>query len=201
MHFHSTTPRNQRPVNPALPRAAALMAVAALLGAPACAGSAASNWNAASEVLAIGLPLAAAGYSYAVQDTEGLQQLGWSVGSAYLATKLIKTAIPVHRPDGSGNDSFPSGHATVAFAAARAMDVRYGGHYNAWLYGAAVATGVARVQSGQHRWGDVVAGGLVGWSASHWLATPLARQQGFKSSQLSLLPAAHGLSVYLSVSW
>lgn len=177
------------------------MVAISVLSGPAFAGRAASNWNKVSDVLAVGLPLAAAGYSYGADDMDGLRQLGWSVGTAYLSTKVIKAVVPVHTPDGSGDDSFPSGHTAVAFAVARFMDVRYGGVYSPWIYGAAAATGMARVESKQHRWGDVVAGGLLGWVSSQWLTSSMLKREGIQSSQLSLMPMAHGVSVRWSATW
>ncbi len=165
------------------------------------AGDAQTRWKRVSDVLAVGLPLTAAGYSYAVEDREGLKQLSYSVGSSLLAVQALKAAIPVTRPDGSGDDSFPSGHTALAFAAARYMDVRYEGAYSPWLYGAAAATGMARVEGRKHRWGDVLMGAAIGWSAGHWFSRPREGQATRPMSLLSVLPTRDGWSLRLSSTW
>ncbi len=86
---------------------------------------------------------------------------GDALFSGVLLSEAIKLAVREPRPDRSANDSFPSGHATAAFAVA-AMQSRY--HTNEaplWFLGAALI-GDSRVRLHKHYLHDVVAGGALG---------------------------------------
>jgi membrane-associated phospholipid phosphatase len=91
------------------------------------------------------------------------------MASSYLCMGAIvltmKHAIPVVRPRGSGEDSFPSGHTAMAFTGAHVLFREYGAA-RPWLgiggYAAATATGVLRVINRAHWVSDVVAGAGIG---------------------------------------
>ena len=95
------------------------------------------SWSNVSDVLAIGLPLVAAGKALTSGDNEGVKELTYSLGTTLVAAETLKALIHEKRPDGSGNDSFPSGHTAIAFAAARFMDKRYAPEAYPFLYAAA----------------------------------------------------------------
>jgi hypothetical protein len=92
-----------------------------------------------------------------------------SVGVAYIGKTALKTMIKEERPDHSDNKSFPSGHAAMAFAAARSIDKEFRKD-NIWIpiagYAAATAVGIERVANDRHHWYDVVAGAAVGYAAA-----------------------------------
>lgn len=151
-----------------------------------------NSWGTASDVLALGLPALAAGAAWAQNDSDGMKSLTYALGSTYAATTVLKKSIHATRPDGSDNESFPSGHTALAFAAARFIDKRYGADvaaYTPWLYAAAGLTGVARVQANQHRAQDVLAGGALGYATAHYFTEPV------KGGQLSLMPTPGGAAV------
>jgi len=125
----------------------------------------ANTWNTISNILGYGMPLVALGYSVDQEDESGALQLAASLGTAYGTSAILKKAFPKDRPDGSGNDSFPSDHAAVAFSSARYMTKRYDANPYYW-YAAAGITGLARVQANKHTWGDVLAGSAIGFVAS-----------------------------------
>ena len=74
----------------------------------------------------------------------------------------IKLAVGRRRPDGSDRRSFPSGHTASAFAAARYVHGRHGGHASLPLYGLAVVTGLGRIEGNRHYLSDVLAGAALG---------------------------------------
>ncbi len=99
-----------------------------------------------------------------------------SVGVAYIGKTALKAMIKEERPDHSDNKSFPSGHASMAFAAARSIDKEFRKDC-IWIpiagYAAATAVGIERIASKRHHWYDVVAGAGVGIGAAEltwWLS-------------------------------
>ena len=102
-----------------------------------------------------------------------------SVGVAYVGKTALKAMIKEERPDHSDNKSFPSGHAAMAFAAARSIDKEFRKDC-IWIpiagYAAATAIGIERVASDRHHWYDVVAGAAVGVGSAEltwWLSDKL----------------------------
>lgn len=105
-------------------------------------------------------------------------------GLTLLSTNLIKVAVKRPRPltynpafpaetrfDGDARLSFPSGHSSMAFAAATTLALglfdRHGGTAGAWTgaalgYGAAATVASLRMAGGKHFVTDVVAGAVLG---------------------------------------
>lgn len=78
------------------------------------------------------------------------------------ATEALKFLTHEERPDGSSNSSFPSGHASAAFAVA-AMQAHFHPHQKLLWYGGATLIGASRVQLERHYWHDVIAGAALGY--------------------------------------
>lgn len=117
-----------------------------------------------------------------------------SVGVAYIGKTALKAIIHEERPDHSDNKSFPSGHAAMAFAAARSIDKEFRKE-SIWIpiagYAAATAIGVERVVSDRHHWHDVVAGGALGFGAAEltwWLSDKV-----FKNDRLAVGVTGNGV--------
>lgn len=166
-----------------------LTLVMSLHSLPATADQA-RNWGTASDVLAIGLPAAAAGMTLWRGDEQGFKQLALSGVSTVAASGLLKSMVYSRRPDGSDNKGFPSEHTAVAFTAVSYLDLRYGQELAAWrpaMYGLASMTGIARVQANKHHWADVVAGGALGYASAFYWTDPVA------GGKLTVLPAPGGL--------
>ncbi|MCF0160950.1 MAG: phosphatase PAP2 family protein [Bacteroidaceae bacterium] len=90
----------------------------------------------------------------------------------------LKLVVHENRPDGSDDDSFPSGHTAVVFMGAEHIRAQYGGWYGAAAY--TVATGVAflRMYNRKHWLTDVMAGagaGILCARVGYWLL-PLERK-------------------------
>lgn len=81
-------------------------------------------------------------------------------------TGLVKRAAGRTRPDGGGF-SFPSGHASNAFAVATALEVLHGPALGLPAYAAAAFIAFARIDSNSHYLSDAIMGAAVG-SAVAW---------------------------------
>lgn len=97
----------------------------------------------------------------------------------------LKKITKIQRPDGSGFNSFPSGHTTTAFAAAEFLRMEYkdiSPWYGIAGYAAATATGVLRLYNNKHWVSDVVAGagfGILSTKLAYWIY-PSVKRKFFK---------------------
>ena len=148
------------------------------------------KWANVSDVLAIGLPLVATGKALTSGDANDIKDLTYSLGSALIATQGLKSLIHENRPDSSGNDSFPSGHTAISFAAARFYDKRYQSEASPYLYAAAGLTALARVKADKHYNKDVLAGAALGYASAEYFTRPVS------GGALSLIPAKSGFSLF-----
>ena len=101
-------------------------------------------------------------------------RIGASVIGAGAVSAVLKVATGRTRPDHSagdsddfspfgGADAFPSGHTTIAFAFASALDQETQARWVPWVaYPAAAAVGWARIVQNRHWLSDVVAGAALG---------------------------------------
>ena len=140
-----------------------------LAGQPALASSQ-DDWATASDIGVGSRVLWSIGVPAAKGDTQGALQAGASAAVGFGVAQGLKQVFPEMRPDGSGNDSFPSGHTATAFAAATSILERRGAGEGIPALAIASFVGLARVQADKHHWYDVVAGAAIG-SASGLLIT------------------------------
>jgi membrane-associated phospholipid phosphatase len=147
------------------------------------------TWGNVSDALAIGLPLVAAGKAFGSGDSEGVKELTYTLGATLVAAQTLKALVHEKRPDGSGNDSFPSGHTAIAFAAARFFDKRYATEASPYLYAAAGLTAIARVKADKHYAKDVVAGAALGYASAEYFSSPLS------GGKVSFMPARTGFAL------
>jgi membrane-associated phospholipid phosphatase len=135
---------------------------------PACAPIAwAGDFTETSgDVLRIAIPAAALGLTVKRHDPEGRRQFYKAFGTNVAATWALKEAVDKERPNGMGNDAFPSGHTSTAFQGAAFIHRRYGIR-TAWpAYALATYTGWTRVDADQHDEADVLAGAALGIASS-----------------------------------
>ena len=120
-----------------------------------------------------------------------------SMGVAFVGKTVLKAMINEERPDHSDNKSFPSGHAAIAFAAARSIDKEFRKE-SIWIpiagYAAATALGVERVVSDRHHWYDVAAGAALGYGAAE-LTWYLSDKFLGRNSNLSVTTTGQTLDV------
>jgi membrane-associated phospholipid phosphatase len=124
------------------------------------AASAKTGWEQYSDIAAVGIPAAALILTLAEGDSEGAKQLGLSMGTTLAITYGLKEVINSTRPNGKPK-SFPSGHAAWAFSGAAYLEDRYGWKVGIPAHAFAIGVAVARVESNNHRWGDVLASAAI----------------------------------------
>ena len=112
----------------------------------------------------------------------------------------LKQVVGELRPDKSDRRSFPSGHATYAFAGATMLHHEYG-HVSPWIsiggYGVAALTAVDRVRRDRHYLHDVCVGAAIGIAATE--LTYYLRKKLIKSKNIDL--SFSGQTFDLAVHW
>ena len=107
------------------------------------------------------------------------------LGTAYLlmggTVNIIKNTGTVERPDGSSNNSFPSGHTATAFMGAEFLYQEYK-NVSVWYgvagYAVATGTGFFRMYNHRHWLTDVAAGagiGMLSTKIAYWVHPYLKR--------------------------
>jgi hypothetical protein len=101
------------------------------------------------------------------------------LASSYLMMSVtvlaLKDITKVERPDGSSNNSFPSGHTATAFAGAEFLWQEYKDKsvwYGISGYIVATGTGIFRIVNNRHWLTDVVAGagiGILSTKVAYWI--------------------------------
>ena len=105
----------------------------------------------------VGLPLLSDGR----YGTRHALRAADALGTSVLLSEVLKNLVHEKRPDSDAHDSFPSGHATAAFAIAT-MESDFHPHQAALWYLGATLISVSRVRLRRHTTGDVVAGAALG---------------------------------------
>ena len=148
---------------------AACVLATSVTATPAAAMSK-KSWGHVSDAGAATLGILAIGGPVLGGDNQGLWQAGASIAVGSGVAFGLKQLVKEERPDGSGNDSFPSAHASFSFAAAATMHNRYGWQVGVPATLVATLVSVARVKADKHHWYDVAAGAGIG-ELSGWLLT------------------------------
>ena len=106
--------------------------------------------------------------------------------------KPLKYVTKSTRPDGSCNNSFPSGHTTTAFASAEFLRQEYkdvSPWYGIAGYAMAATAGTLRVYNNKHWVSDVVAGagfGILSTKIAYWIY-PSIKKKLFKNKPMNAL--------------
>ena len=134
-----------------------------------------------------------------IEDSGGLQMATRSIDSVVsssLLSELLKKTTHEKRPDGSGHSSFPSGHATAAFAAATMQSEYHPIQTPLWVAGASLIA-ASRVKLHRHYVHDVLAGALLGSAVSE---AELYRRRGLLIFPL-IEPESHSVAIQAMLDW
>jgi membrane-associated phospholipid phosphatase len=154
-------------------RCSVLIILFLFLASSAFAGS--DDMDTAGDVGLVLIPAAAAGATLAKKDCQGGKQLFLSLLAAAAVTEGLKAVVHERRPNG-GDHSFPSGHASISFAGASYLQIRYGWPYGIPAFLAAAFGGYGRVEADEHWTKDVLGGAAIG-IASGWIFTSRFRKE------------------------
>lgn len=114
----------------------------------------------------------------------------------------LKTLIDAPRPDGSDNNSFPSGHTAIAFMGAEFFRKEFG-ERSVWYglagYTLATTTALLRLHHNKHRPIDVAAGAIIGVLSSQasYLLVPWISHKLFPSLSHRIFSAQLSPSISL----
>jgi membrane-associated phospholipid phosphatase len=132
------------------------------------------------------------------------------LGTAYLimgaTVNIIKKTSSVERPDGSSNNSFPSGHTATAFMGAEFLYQEYK-NVSIWYgisgYAVAAGTGFFRMYNDRHWISDIAAGagiGILSTKIAYWIH-PLIKDVLFRDGYANgnILPYYNGKEMGVGV--
>jgi membrane-associated phospholipid phosphatase len=155
--------------------------------------SAKSNLEKTGDIMHLLLPATALGMTLVIEDKyQGSWQLIKSGVVSRVAVEGLKFTVDKDRPDGSGDDSFPSGHTADSFASATFIQQRYGWKWGIPAYIGATFVGYSRVKSDKHYLEDVLAGAAIGILAGLYFTEPY--------SGITISPTANSGHYGLNVS-
>jgi membrane-associated phospholipid phosphatase len=154
------------------------------------------------------------GYATLISDNAGRREAWSMIEAAALSTVPaygFKYAFRRERPDQtsdpnrwgkSGGDSFPSWHATAAFAVGTVLAESGNDDYR-WVrrflgYGLGGATSFERLRHNAHWLSDTVAGAALGAASAHFVMSR-AREQ-YEEGEVALVPLERGAMLTYSVT-
>lgn len=125
---------------------------------------------------AVGLPLLRDG----AEGHENALRTADAIGTSVAIAEVLKNIVRERRPDHTTRDSFPSGHATAAFAAAGVESALHPKEAPLWYLGATLIS-ASRVALHRHYIHDVLVGAALGYATAKY---ELSRPHGLILSPL-----------------
>lgn len=125
-------------------------------------------------------------YLFDDNETSKMRAIGMAKATLYsgLVTDVLKPAFHEHRPSGASYSSFPSGHATTAFAFASFVASEHPWYVGVPAYAMATFVGFCRMHDGHHYLHDVLAGATIGMSYGIAHAQNLKKNENSNSALL-----------------
>ncbi len=129
-------------------------------------------------------------FGYEGRSSWGRMLVSDSFSTAIMAATVnsLKYTVQRPRPDGSRNNSFPSGHTATSFMTATMLHMEYGWRspwFSIGAYTVATASGVSRILNNKHWMTDIVGGAAVGIGAVHlgyYLTDLIFKDKGLSGS-------------------
>lgn len=135
----------------------------------------------AGDILVGTMPTLALGSTLIWKDgKKGTGQFSKSLVGAIAITYSLKLVIDKERPNGENNNSFPSGHTSIAFTSAAFVQKRYGWKYGVPAYILAGYVGYTRIEANKHDGWDVLAGAAIGIGMSYLFTKPYDENKKLK---------------------
>ncbi len=128
--------------------------------------------------------------TYESRSSWGRMLVSDAFSTALMAATVngLKYTVQRPRPDGSRNNSFPSGHTATSFMSATMLHMEYGWRspwFSIGAYTVATASGVSRILNNKHWMTDIIGGASVGIGAVHlgyYLTDLIFRKRGLSSA-------------------
>jgi membrane-associated phospholipid phosphatase len=114
---------------------------------------------------------------------------------AVTLTQGLKFVVSRTRPDGEAR-SFPSGHASAAFATASTLQRHFGRKAAIPAYAVAAYTSASRLQANSHYASDVIVGATLGIAIGRTATIPIGRQR----LQISPAPIEGGMALVVTLT-
>jgi hypothetical protein len=173
----------------------------------------ASDWLRAASLAAyvgtgLGAPAPSGGWLSA--KAKGLVVGAAAMGTTIGLTELAKEASDRERPMGQGNNSFPSGHASLTSVSARLTsetlryyDISPGARIAAdvGLAGLALTTAWARVEAGEHHPADVLAGAALGNFLAVFMTEAFLRDSLGQSATVHATAHRGGMEIGMAITF
>lgn len=138
------------------------------------------------DVMLVTLPVTAITTTLIIGDKKG----SWQFAKGFLVNQVttlgLKEVIDKQRPDGSNNNSFPSGHTSTTFHSASFIHRRYGWKYGIPAYALASLTAYSRLEADKHDGWDIMGGIVIGVGSTYLFTTPYQKEHmelSFKSGK------------------
>lgn len=140
------------------------------------AGGSRKGVGISTDVISIGLPVAALSFVLAKHDWNGLLRASIETVGVVGTSYLLKEVTHSERPDHSDDHSFPSLHAATTFLTASFLMRRYGWEFGVPAYVLAAYVSWGRIYSKKHRFWDVAAGAALGTAVGLLFTTPFMKK-------------------------